>query len=101
MRLGYTDKYGVKQVAEVVSSRRIDNCSFFKLASGTTVAPVSFSPWEVESKDIETLMEDKAVEQYIMFEGISDFRHTCIVSKLTVEGYCFIDDNVKGEYVVM
>ena len=101
MRLGYTDKYGVKQVAEVNRSRRIDNCSLFRLSSGTTVAPVFFSPWEVENKNIETLMEDKSVEQYIMFEGISDFRHTCIVNELTVEGYCYIDDNVKGEYIVM
>ena len=99
MRLGYTDKYGVKQVAEVVRSGNIEDVSFFYVTGGMTSVPMGMGIWM--DKDIKDVYHECALERVIMFEGMSKEKHEQIVEELVRSGFCFVEDVYLGEEELM
>ena len=99
MRLGYTDKYGVKQVAEVVKSSYIEDVSVFYISGGMTSVPMGMGIWM--DKDIKDVYNECALERCVMFEAMSKDKHEQIVEELVRSGFCFVEDVYLGEEELM
>ena len=98
MRLGYYDKYGRVQVAEVICSDKFDDVSCFWLASGFTSVPLSFKPWD---DDLEIAIGNNSVERCVRFSGISNDKHDEIVFGLIENGWWMIEKEFVGELGVV
>lgn len=98
MRLGYYDKYGRVQVAEVICSTIMGkDCSGFQIVGGISTVNVGFNPW---GDNVENNWDSSSIERYVIFEGMSGEKHDKIVYELIAYGWHMVDKEFVGEIIL-